>query len=72
MSLNKSLYFSMIRLGTSNISKVAKVFKEITGVSRIKRFIFRFIAVPAKWIKTGRKEVLNIYSTKRYDLLWDG
>lgn len=53
------------------VSKVAKVFKDITNGSRIKRFIFRFIAVPAKWIKTGRQEVLNIYSTKRYDLLWD-
>ena len=30
--------------------------------SRIKAFVFRFISVPAKWIKTSRQYVLNIYS----------
>lgn len=33
---------------TCIVSKVTKVFKEIKNVSRIKRFVFRFIAVPAK------------------------
>jgi hypothetical protein len=31
--------------------------------SRMKQFVFRFISVPAKWIKTARQEILNIYST---------
>ena len=30
--------------------------------SRIKAFVFRFISVPAKWIKTSRLHVLNIYT----------
>ena len=30
--------------------------------SRIKTFVFKFISVPAKWIKTSRRYVLNIYS----------
>ena len=30
--------------------------------SRIKTFVFKFISVPAKWIKTSRRHVLNIYS----------
>ncbi len=30
--------------------------------SRIKAFVFRFTSVPAKWIKTGRQHVLNIYT----------
>ena len=30
--------------------------------SRIKAFVFRFISVPAKWIKTSRQHVLNIYT----------
>ena len=30
--------------------------------SRIKAFVFRFISVPAKWIKTSRRYVLNIYT----------
>ena len=32
------------------------------GTSRIKTFVFKFISVPAKWIKTSRRHVLNIYS----------
>jgi hypothetical protein len=30
--------------------------------SRIKTFVFKFISVPAKWIKTARQYVLNIYT----------
>lgn len=30
--------------------------------SRVKTFVFKFISVPAKWIKTARQYVLNIYT----------
>ena len=30
--------------------------------SRIKAFVFKFISVPAKWIRTARHHVLNIYT----------
>ena len=30
--------------------------------SRIKAFVFRFISVPAKWIRTARHYQLNIYT----------
>lgn len=30
--------------------------------SRIKTFLFKFVSVPAKWIKTSRQHVLNIYT----------
>lgn len=30
--------------------------------SRIKTFVFKFISVPAKWIKTSRRFVLNVYT----------
>jgi len=33
---------------------------------RLKKFIFRFITVPAKWIRTARKEVLKLYTSKDY------
>lgn len=33
---------------------------------RLKKFIFRFISVPAKWIKTGRRHVLKLYTEKVY------
>ena len=29
---------------------------------RIKTFVFKFISVPAKWIKTARQHVLSIYT----------
>ena len=34
----------------------------IPNWGRIKTFVFKFISVPAKWIKTSRRHVLNIYS----------
>lgn len=30
--------------------------------SRIKTFVFKFVSVPAKWIKTSRQHVLNVYT----------
>ena len=30
--------------------------------SRIKAFVFKFISVPAKWIRTSRQSVLNMYT----------
>ncbi len=33
--------------------------------SRIKTFVFKFISVPAKWIRTSRQYVLNIYTTNQ-------
>ena len=34
----------------------------LKATSRIEAFGFRFISVPAKWIKTSRQYVMNIYS----------
>ena len=34
----------------------------LKNTSRIKTFVFKFISVPAKWIKTKRQYVLNIYT----------
>lgn len=30
--------------------------------SRIKTFVFKFISVPAKWVRTASQHVLNIYT----------
>jgi hypothetical protein len=53
------------------VNKISKVMEDITPVCRIKKFVFRFISVPAKWVKTGRQWVLNLYTDKPYHLLWD-
>ena len=42
----------------------------VEATDRVKSFLFRFIAVPAKWVRTARQNVLNIYSPKPYDLIW--
>ena len=34
----------------------------VEATDRVKSFLFRFIAVPAKWVRTARQNVLNIYS----------
>ena len=36
---------------------------------RLKKFIFRFISVPAKWIRSGRRNILKLYTDKDYELL---
>jgi hypothetical protein len=36
---------------------------------RLKKFIFRFITVPAKWIRSGRRNILKIYTRKDYTVL---
>ena len=52
------------------IALMAVLFR-IEATDRVKSFLFRFIAVPAKWIKTARQYKLNIYSEKPYDLIWE-
>ena len=34
----------------------------LNATSRIKAFVFRFVSVPAKWIRTSRRYVLNVYT----------
>ena len=43
----------------------------IKATDRVKNFLFRFIAVPAKWVRTARQYKLNIYSNKPYKLIWE-
>ena len=43
----------------------------IKATDRVKSFLFRFIAVPAKWVRTARQYRLNIYSNKPYKLIWE-
>lgn len=31
--------------------------------SRVKTFVFKFISVPAKWVRTSRQYVLNVYTS---------
>lgn len=41
----------------------SKKYKVLSPKLRVKRFVFRFIAIPAKWIYTARQWVLKVYGT---------
>ena len=51
---------------------ISKVFHELDPETRIKRFIFLFVNVVAKWTYRGRRYILNLYSDKAYDKLLSG
>lgn len=38
----------------------------VDSAMRMKAFILHFVTIPAKWIKTGRRWVLNLYTTRDY------
>lgn len=37
---------------------------------RVKKFIFRFISVPAKWIRSGRRTILKLFTDKAYESIY--
>lgn len=51
------------------LSRFAEKLAWVKSNFRIKKFIFRFITVAAKWIKTGRQEILKLYTDKDYSPL---
>jgi len=56
----KNLYEYIIRLYSMKNKFLSKTF-------RIKKFIFRFIGMPAKWIKQGGAFKLRIYSNINFE-----
>ena len=55
----KNFYLYLVR----HISEKVKPLKK---TSRPKAFILHFISVPAKWVRIGRQNVLNLYTNKTY------
>jgi hypothetical protein len=51
------------------IGEYAQKLSWLKATYRLKKFIFRFISVPAKWIKTGRQHVLKLFTHKKYERL---
>lgn len=54
MALCRNIYACLIR-------KIAKSFKGLVPSDRLKKFIFRYISVPAKWIRKARTHWLIMY-----------
>jgi hypothetical protein len=48
---------------------ISKAFHKLDPETRIKRFIFIFVNVVAKWTHRGRRYILNLYTDKPYDRL---
>ena len=75
--MNQNTVFLLITAMAANFYKyiVALPLMEtlfaVKATDRVKSFLFRFIAVPAKWIKTARQYKLNIYSNKPYNIIWE-
>lgn len=44
------------------IKNLSKRFKNLSPKYRLKKFIFRFICVPARWVRGGRQKKLRVYS----------
>jgi hypothetical protein len=49
------------------VKKVAKVFTNILPKSRLKCFIFRFIAVAGRYVYRGRQWILQLYTNRPYE-----
>jgi hypothetical protein len=49
------------------VQKVSKVFSGILPTSRLKRFIFRFISVPGRYVYRGRQWILQLYTDAPYE-----
>jgi hypothetical protein len=52
------------------VEKVSKVFKDISPTSRLKRFIFRFISVPGRYVYRARQWILQLYTNRPYEMVF--
>jgi len=51
------------------IGTYAESIRWLKPTYRLKKFIFRFITVPAKWIRSARQNILKLYTCKDYQVL---
>lgn len=47
------------------LSKIETADFSLKPTSRIKTFVFKFVSVAARWVKTARQNVLQIYSSNQ-------
>lgn len=58
----KNFYLYMLDIIGSRVDGLKKT-------SRLKRFIRKFVSVPAKWIRSGRQLILNLYTRRQIYLV---
>ena len=65
----ENMVFMMVTAMLKNfylVRHIRKKVKLLKKTSRLKAFILHFVSVPAKWVRTGRQNVLNLYTNKTY------
>ena len=72
--LNQNAVYMMIMAMCRNfylylVEKIAEKVKFIKSNFRLKKFIFRFIVVPSKWIKKSGQKTLKLFTNKPYHLV---
>lgn len=70
-SLNENTVFLILTSLCYNLfcflkGHLARKLKFVDYRCRLKRFIFEFVTVPAKWIKRGRRWILKLFTDKDY------
>ena len=58
--------FSKLGFEKLTIRNISDKVKPLKKTSRLKAFILHLVSVPAKWVRTGRQNVLNLYTNKTY------
>jgi hypothetical protein len=72
--LNENTAFMIMTAIHANLYQfiIATFSKKVSWLKenfRLKKFVFRFITVAAKWIRTGGRDVLKLYTSKDYSPL---
>ena len=65
----ENMVFMMVTAMLKNfylVRHISEKVKPLKKTSRLKAFILHFVSVPAKWVRTGRRNVLNLYTNKTY------
>lgn len=68
-----TVYMSIMAMCRNFFIYILEVFSKklnfIEKTNRLKRFIFRFVVVPYKWIKKGEESILKLFTKKPYQLI---
>lgn len=62
MAMCRNMYHFLLEVISKKVDFVKTTF-------RLKKFIFRFVVVPTKWIRQARQDILKVFSTKKYHLV---
>ena len=65
----ENMVFMMVTAMLKNLYLVRHIsdkVKPLKKTSRLKAFILHFVSVPAKYVRTGKQNVLNLYTNKTY------